>query len=89
MYALNLSDDGRILSATFEEFASETATIVEALPDGDIYEYRYVNGEFVHEPLPVEGIPVLPTYEERITTLEAENAMLMECLLEMSEIVYA
>ena len=27
--------------------------------------------------------------EERITALEEENAMLMECILEMSEIVYA
>ena len=30
-----------------------------------------------------------PTAEERIAALEEENAMLMECLLEMSEIVYA
>ena len=30
-----------------------------------------------------------PTPEERIAALEAENTMLMECLLEMSEIVYA
>ena len=27
--------------------------------------------------------------EERIAALEAENAMLMECILEMSEIIYA
>lgn len=30
-----------------------------------------------------------PTDKDRIAALEAENAMLMECLLEMSEIVYA
>ena len=30
-----------------------------------------------------------PTDKERIAELEAQNAMLMECLLEMSEIVYA
>lgn len=30
-----------------------------------------------------------PTQEERIAELEAQNAMLMECLLEMSEVVYA
>lgn len=30
-----------------------------------------------------------PTAEERITALEEENAMLMECLLEMSAVVYA
>lgn len=30
-----------------------------------------------------------PTQEERIAELEEENAMLMECLLEMSAVVYA
>lgn len=30
-----------------------------------------------------------PTQEERIAALEEENAVLLECLLEMSEIVYA
>lgn len=30
-----------------------------------------------------------PTQEERIKALEEENAVLLECLLEMSEIVYA
>lgn len=47
------------------------------------------NGEYTVED---DGEPepeVVPTAEERISTLEAENAMLMECLLEMSEIVYA
>lgn len=30
-----------------------------------------------------------PTTEERIAELEQQNAVLMECLLEMSEVVYA
>ena len=30
-----------------------------------------------------------PTTEERIQQLEAQNEALLECLLEMSEIVYA
>lgn len=30
-----------------------------------------------------------PTLEERVTTLEEENAMLTSCVLEMSEVVYA
>lgn len=30
-----------------------------------------------------------PTQEERITQLEEQNAFLTECLLEMSEIIYA
>lgn len=34
-------------------------------------------------------IVVPPSQEERIAALEAQNAMLTECLLEMSEMVYA
>lgn len=30
-----------------------------------------------------------PTPEERIAALEEQNAMLVECLLEMSEIIYS
>ncbi len=33
--------------------------------------------------------PHEPTAEERIAELESQNMMLMECLLEMSEVVYA
>lgn len=42
--------------------------------------------------LKIPEIPVPkaePTAEERIAELEAQNAMLMECVLEMSEVVYA
>ena len=42
--------------------------------------------------LPIPEIPepeAEPTQEERIAELEAQNMMLMDCLLEMSEIVYA
>ena len=50
-YALNLAEDGRVLSVTFEQYAPEDAVIVENLPEGNISEYRYVGGEFVFDPL--------------------------------------
>ena len=50
MYALNLSADGRILSATYPQYASD-AVMVKTLPTGDISDYRYVDGAFVYEPL--------------------------------------
>lgn len=43
-------------------------------------------------PLEIPEIPEPapePTAEERIAELEMQNQMLMECLLEMSEVVYA
>ena len=68
-YALNLAEDGRILSATYEQFAWDGAVIVDSLPDGDIYEYRYVAGEFVHDPLPVVEVIAEPTTEEILNAM--------------------
>ena len=68
-YALNLAESGRILSATYEQFAVEGMPIVETLPEGDISEYRYVNGEFIHDPLPKPEPVVEPTTDEILNTL--------------------
>ena len=91
MYALNLNKEtGRILSATYPEYAAPDAVFVAALPEGDISDYLYRDGEFIYDPLPVPEEPEpTPSQEERIAELEAQNAMLMECVLEMSEVVYA
>lgn len=73
-YALNLSDDGRVLSATFEQFAADGEVIVGALPDGDISEYRYDNGKFVHDPLPSpEAAEQEPTTEEVLLEIAADH----------------
>lgn len=53
-YALNLSADGRVLSVTFPQYAPKGAAQVDVLPDGDLYEYRFVDGEFIHDPLPAQ-----------------------------------
>lgn len=50
-YALNLAEDGRILSATYPQYAPEDAVIVDELPEGDISEYIYRDGEYIHEPV--------------------------------------
>ena len=69
MYALHLAEDGRILSATYPEYAPEGAVIADTLPDGDISDYLHIDGAFVYDPLPVP-VPE-PTPEERIAELEA------------------
>ncbi len=63
---------------------------------GGAYRYKLVDGQVVectpeeiaaqeeaNKPEPV------PTTEDRLKELESQNQMLMECLLEMSETVYA
>lgn len=51
-YALNLAEDNRILSATYEKYAVDGMPIVETLPEGDISDYLYVNGGYIYNPLP-------------------------------------
>lgn len=51
-YALNLAEDGRILSVTFAKYAPADATVVDELPVGDVSAYRYAEGGFIHDPLP-------------------------------------
>ena len=51
-YALNLAEDGHILSTTYPQYAPSDAVIVDALPEGDISEYRYVDGQYIYDPLP-------------------------------------
>ena len=69
-YALNIGADGRILSATYEEFACKGMQIVDKLPDGDISDYCYVNNEFVFNPI------IAPAYEP--TVQDDMDAMLID-----------
>lgn len=47
-YALNINKEtNAILSATYEEFAWEGCPIVDHLPDGDITDHDFIDGEYV------------------------------------------
>ncbi len=78
-YALNLDEDGRILSATYESYAVPGMPIVDTLPDNDITDYKYINSEYVYDPLPApepkpsaeaEALEMVVDHECRITLLE-------------------
>lgn len=57
MYALNIDKEtNRILSATFSRYATDGMPIVDTLPDGDITDYLYDNGEYIYEPMIVEVV---------------------------------
>ncbi|MBR2582923.1 MAG: hypothetical protein IKD61_05960 [Oscillospiraceae bacterium] len=58
MFALNLSADKRILSATYEQYAGPGQPLVEELPEGDISDYRYVDGEYVYDPITAPAVRV-------------------------------
>lgn len=50
-YALNLNEENRILSATYEKYAPANAILVDTLPENDISDYLYINNEYVYSPL--------------------------------------
>lgn len=54
MYYLNLDKKtNRVLSASllFNGTSMPGSVEVETLPNGSLYDYLYVNGEFVHSPI--------------------------------------
>lgn len=59
-YALNLDQEGRILSATYPQYAPADAPRVDTLPEGDVSDYRYVDGEYIYDPLPEPEQPEQP-----------------------------
>ena len=82
-YALNLAEDGRILSVTFEKYAPEDAVLVDELPDGNLYEYRYADGDFVYDPIPVEQVEEEPSQLDIIEAQVTYTAMMTDTLLEV------
>ena len=68
-YALNLSEDGRILSATYEKYAAEGMPLVDALPEGNISEYIYQNGKYIHDPIPVPETEEVASADDVLNTL--------------------
>lgn len=83
MYALNLAKDGRILSATYEKYAPDGAVFVDSLPDGDISDYRYVDGKYIQDPLPKVEENTAPTQLDRIEAQITYTAMMTDTLLEV------
>lgn len=72
-YGLMLDEDNRVVSAVQQRYAQEGAVIVYDLPEGNLHDYLYIDGEFIYDPLPKPDVPdPQPTQEERITALEAE-----------------
>ncbi len=73
MIALNLSEDNRILSAckVLPKGDYTNMSIVDTLPEGNLPDYQYINGEFIYNPLPKEEPEEpAPTLEDRVSALE-------------------
>lgn len=87
-YALNIAEDGRILSATFAKYAPSDAVQVDTLPEGNVSDYLYLNGKYIHDPLPEpdpEPVDEQPTQLDIIEAQVTYTAMMTDTLLESEE----
>lgn len=75
--ALNLdaNDGNRILSCTFEEFAPPDQPRVTEMPDDDLTQYRYVDGEYIYDPRPQPQPPEPTPTGEYVTYGELAEAI--------------
>lgn len=70
MFALNLGEDNRVLSATLKRFAAPGQPIVDTLPNGNLPDYRFVNGGYIYDPLPIPPEPATePSADEILNAL--------------------
>ena len=77
-YALNLAEDSRILSATFLKYAGPGA-----VPEGNLSDYRFVDGVYIYDPIPVPEMPEQPTQLDQIEAQVTYTAMMTDTLLEV------
>ena len=57
--------------------------IVEKLPEGNLPDYQYINGEFVYDPLPVIEPEATPSQLDIIEAQVTYTAMMTDTLLEV------
>ena len=76
MYALNLNEENRILSAciVLPNGDYTNMPIVDILPEGNIADYLYIDGEYIHSPLPQPEEPEhAPTEMELLWQAVTDN----------------
>lgn len=83
MYSLNLDVDKRVLSACVCLDGFEYKNIVDELPEGDITNYKYIDGEYVYDPLPVEEVVEEPSQLDILEAQVTYTAMMTDTLLEV------
>ena len=59
-YALNLGENGRVLSVCVCIEGQTYENIVDSFPDGDVTDYRYIDGEYIYDPEPKPEPPEPP-----------------------------
>lgn len=84
MYALNLDNKSRVLSACIVlPFTPDTMPRADSLPDGNITDWLYSGGEYVYDPVPPTPEPEPePSDMDRLEAQVTYTAMMTDTLLE-------
>ena len=82
MYALKINEDDRILYAcvVLQNGNYDGMPIVSAIPEGDVNDYLYVDGQYVYDPIPEPEHTEDATLESRVETLETDSTEMKEAL---------
>ena len=69
-YALTLDKNNRIIVATYPKY-SNSNILVEALPEGNLYDYLYINGEYIYNPISEEKVEIqhTPTPQDDVDSM--------------------
>lgn len=80
MYALNLDTDNRILSVCECVEGMEYDIVAESFPNDNVRDYKYIDGNYIHDPEPKPDPPkstaeedtlsMIVDHEYRLTMLE-------------------
>ena len=92
VYALNLDPETyRVLSVTEDQYGAEGQPRTDALPEGDVSDYLYVNGQYVYDPLPrdPEQPDELTLLRAQVRALSERNEFMEDCIAEMAMLVYS
>ena len=81
MVGLILNEEKRIVDGGTYAVYPDGVIMVETVPDGDIYDYLYIDGQFVYDPLPVPEEK--PSQMDIIEAQVAYTAMMTNTLLEV------
>lgn len=85
MFGMKLNDDGRIMHACKVLRGGDytNMTVVDMLPEGDVTDWLFVDGEYIYDPLPEqEQAEPARTTEERLTELEEAFALILSGVVE-------
>lgn len=84
MYVLNLDNDKRILSIWEKIKGMDYGDMptVNALPNGDVTDYLYIDGEYIYNPLPQPEKPEeQPSQLDMVEAQALYTAMMTDTLL--------